>query len=154
MINTVAPPQQTDAFKRNDYQVVIRPNLPDHHVRPEETEKTRTSTVNEMLRAIQSPEGGAAGQEQKFIKPGLIEPGWFLVKAQDELSKNWLLESWPHISNEGIGDIMAGESVLLAKKPRGELSEDGTVFCTAKPFRRDRAVEADPHLREPRSLVT
>ena len=63
-------------------------------IEPAEAENLRRHLIREMVQAMRGPEGGPRGPVLRFENSGLTETGWFRITAEDQTSRDWLLESW------------------------------------------------------------
>lgn len=86
--STASRPAQGKAKEK--FQVVIRSNRPDGRVEGEEVAALRRSLVAEMKRAMLQE----SGLHLRFRNSGIVEPGWFLITAEDEATWTWLINSW------------------------------------------------------------
>lgn len=93
--------REATASKRK-LQVVVQSSRMDGTMTREEADELRSHLVAEMLRAMEGPEGGPPGPELRFVKSGLVDPGWYLVTAVDEVTAEWLMGGWEPLT---IGEV-------------------------------------------------
>ncbi|XP_044734051.1 uncharacterized protein LOC123296585 [Chrysoperla carnea] len=89
--------RKSQVLSKRDLQIVFRSVRRGGTIRYEEASALRKHIVEEMKKAMNN-----SRTELRFRKSGIVDPGWFLVTADDEISRDWLLTEYRPSSINGI----------------------------------------------------
>ncbi|KAG5899833.1 hypothetical protein JTB14_012304 [Gonioctena quinquepunctata] len=80
--------------ERSELQVVVLSSRIDTKITREEVLHLYHNLVTEMIRAMETSDGTDQALQLRYRKTNIVGPGWLKFFAQDELSADWLLNSW------------------------------------------------------------